>query len=317
MTPLIRRIEPESLAPVLNPIFHAAFGHGISERLIDWKYADGRGESWIATAADGQPQVHCGLLYRDILLAGEPVRAAQLVDLAAVPKKSGLTRTDSPYAHLMRHLLHTGTDRRPRFAFGFPSGRAMRLGEHLGVFRSVDQLYDLDFPAAAAPRFGLRCQELPALPETAVTDRLWREMAQQLTAAAVGVRDRAYLTWRFARHPEHRYRFLTLHGWLTRKAHGLAILRPADDGLCQLIDLLAPPDVFPEIFPALAAWIADAGFTTLRFSTPHTPSRRFASLAARCTPTEIRIMANPQLPDEVLAQLQGVWWLTSGDTDYR
>ena len=158
----IRRLADEELN-LLPPVFAHAFGQPIGLDVLRWKYATGLGESWLAQAVDGRPLMHCGLLFRDVRFAGHSARLAQLVDLAAGADKTGLVRRNGPFSRLMQHIL----DRLPRadnphgLALGFPSGRAMRLGEHLGVYQSVDQLYDLRFvPAPQHNWLGLRCQLL-------------------------------------------------------------------------------------------------------------------------------------------------------------
>ena len=313
----LRRLAGQELSD-LQPLFLAAFGHALSPRLLAWKYAAGQGESWLAESADGQPALHCGLLFRNIRLAGETHRAAQLTDLAALPKMSGLTRNNSPFFHLMRHLLHTlpRPDNPAGLAFGFPSDRAMRLGEHLGVYRAVDQLVDLVFTPLRPLRLGLRCRVLEQLPEERITERLWASMAKSLPELAVGVRDPHWLHWRFAAHPENRYRFIALQGALSRRTLGLAILRPGND-ITTLTDLLAPADALPDMLNALSAWLPQAGCRELHFSLTSRPSLPLAALASRCTPSEIRIMANPLSPTALLDRLHNAWWLTSGDTDYR
>lgn len=316
----MRRLADEELG-LLPPVFAHAFGHPIGLDVLRWKYATGQGESWLAQAADGRPLMHCGLLFRDVRFAGQGARVAQLVDLAAGADKTGLARRNGPFSRLMHHIL----DQLPRadnphgLALGFPSGRAMRLGEHLGVYQSVDQLYDLRFvPQAQRNWLGLRCQLLDVLPEARLLNILWQNMARELADAAVGVRDAAYMHWRFVQHP-HRasYRLLACQSAIWRQLRALLVLRWGDEGVCHLIDVLAPPTALPDVLAALQAWCAQQGLHEIRLALTGRFAQQLAPLAADCTASEIRIMANPRTPPKVLAHFQNNWWLTAGDTDYR
>lgn len=316
----IRRLAEEELS-LLPPVFAHAFGQPIGLDVLRWKYATGLGESWLAQAADGRPLMHCGLLFRDVRFAGQRARMAQLVDLAAGVNKTGLARRNGPFSRLMHHIL----DRLPRddnphgLALGFPSGRAMRLGEHLGVYQSIDQLYDLRFvPMPQRSWLGLRCQLVDALPEARVLNVLWQSMSHELADAAVGVRDAAYMHWRFVQHP-HRssYRLLLCQSAIWRKPCALLVLRWGDEGVCHLIDALGPPSTLPDVLAALRTWCAQQGLHEIRLAFTGRFAQQLAPLAAECTASEIRIMANPRTPPEVLAHFQNNWWLTAGDTDYR
>ncbi len=315
----IYRLADDALG-VLPPVFAHAFGQAIELPVLRWKYATGRGESWLASTPEGAPAMHCGLLFRDVSFAGRHARAAQLVDLAAATDKQGLARRNGVFSHLMHHILNglPRADNPHCIALGFPSERAMRLGEHLGVYHAIDQLYDLRFAVAKKwTGWGLACQPTAALPATAIIDRLWQHMAHELADAAVGVRDASYLNWRFVQHPQNRYQLLVCKGFFGRKIHALLVVRCGDDGVCQLIDALAPPSVLPEALAALEAWCGKQQMQEIHFALTGRFAQQLAPLAQACTASEIRIMANPRTPPDVLAYFRNNWWLTAGDTDYR
>lgn len=77
---MIRRLQDEELVTLL-PLFEEVFKHSISLELLKWKYADQRGESWVVEDENGRIVMHCGLGFRTVLIGGEKVQAAQLMDL--------------------------------------------------------------------------------------------------------------------------------------------------------------------------------------------------------------------------------------------
>lgn len=313
----IRRLEDAELG-VLAPLFAATFGAPISLDALRWKYAVGQGESWTAWD-DDKLVLHCGVCFRDVRIAGRPARAMQLIDLMAPPKSVGLGRATSPFALLMRRILQASPhpEDPARIAFGFPGDRAMRLGERLGVYRSVGRFATLAF----SPRAGAASTRTRVLAhlngrERARVDALWSRMAADFGAAAIGVRDAAYLVRRYLARPEKRYLLLMIESrWLGRPL-GLAAIRP-DRPHAELLDVVGPRGCLPEVFAATRRWLAETGRESLSFllSEPHATA--LAALADDCRETEFRVMANPFLRPDVLRQLENRWWLTGGDTDYR
>lgn len=315
----LRRLE-EARLHHLPPMFEQVFGHPVSLELLRWKYADGRGESWVAEmAGDTQPLLHCGLAFRDVLVAGECCRAAQLVDLMAGPKRFGLTRGASPFTLLMRSLLDAlvRPDNPAALAFGFPSDRAMRLGEHNGVYLAVDRWLALEFtPRRGIPGPRLRQWNPAFAPDRLLANRLWESMAQDFSQAVLGVRDAAYLIRRYCEHPEKRYGLWVVESCWRRVPLGLVVLGPGQ-GRYEILDLVGRRRDMPDMLLALRRWLHSIGGHALTLLLTEGFAGQLALLAQTVSPTEFRIMANPCSPEPLLARLRGGWWLTGGDTDYR
>ena len=315
---MVRRLPDDGLA-VLQPLFETVFKHPVSLALLHWKYGEQRGESWLVESADGQPSMHCGLYFRDVRHRGLLLRVPQLVDLMAPPKSMGLTRTKSPFALLMRKILADlpRPDNPDGMAFGVPSDRAMRLGEHMGVYRAVDQMMELEF-APIRRRFGPRWRVLSSISasDAATVNHLWMRMSGDLSAFALGVRDAAYLQQRYLAHPEKRYTLLLVEGYWWRQPIGLAVIGQGDDRR-ELLDVVSCWDNVPAVIGAARAWLSETPAKSMSFLLTERFARQLSSLAVHCKATQFRIMANPFSPPSSIAALEGQWWLTGGDTDYR
>lgn len=314
-----RRLADAELGQI-GPLFERVFQVPFNRALIEWKYAGSRGESWTGWLDSSGPAIHCGLSFRNVRWQGADHRAAQLTDLMALPKAGGLSRRQSPFVQLTRRILAglAGPGNPQGLAFGFPSDRAMRLGEHCGVYRAVDRLFELEFQPKRS-RFAPRYRQLPALDaaDAAMADRLWQSMRHGLEEHAVGIRDPEYLDRRYLQHPAKRYTLLAVHGrWLRRPA-GLAVLSPGQGGCHELLDIVGAWQDLPDVLTALGDWLAAGGGTQIRWSLTGSFAQRLASLANACRETEFRIMANPEMPEASLRLLENHWWLTGGDTDYR
>lgn len=320
-SPLRITAAPAGEEDRIRPLFREVFKVDISPEMVGWKYGQGRGRSWGAWDADDELVVHCGVFYRRALAGGTPRRIAQLGDLMASPHKpGGLTRGQSPFARLIRQLLVELPDASnpDALAFGFPSERAMRLGERLGVFAQIDQVHALSFTPLPGAWNADRVEPLPSLsPRSAhLLDQLWSAMAADLQEGLVGVRDAAYLQWRYFEHPTHRYTCLLVRSPWLRRPIGVLVVR-GDGAERELMDVIAPLAHFPRLIQAARRWLAQTGGDTLHLWLASTYAQRFAPLAQSCQPLEFRIMANPLGPAWVLEKFHHRWWLTSGDTDYR
>lgn len=313
----IRCLAADDLT-LIQPLFASVFDSSISSALLQWKYANGRGSSW-SLWQEGVLLMHCGLCLRHVLLHGEPVLAAQLVDLMAAPKSAGLSRQMSPFALLMRHILaQLPSPANPEgMAFGFPSARAMRLGEHAGVYCAVDQWMALEF-GPRQMRLGPRAREIVTWGsrETLAADALWTRMRADLAHFVVGVRDMDYLRHRYLTHPDKRYRVLLVESHWRRQPMGLLVLGPGT-GDNELVDVICAWDDIAESLLAARRWLHESGGLRLTLNLTSHFANPLAALADGCTETQFRIMANPQTPANTLDKLKQQWWLTGGDTDYR
>lgn len=316
----IRIIEFHEL-DLIRPLFRQVFGTDISGPMLVWKYGQGRGRSYGAFASDGTLLAHCGVFYRDVLAEGELRRIGQLGDLMALPGRyGGLSRSKSPFALLIQQVLDDlpGEDNPDGLAFGFPSDRAMRLGEHLGLFASIDRMYELTFTPTPASWRSDRCTLLEPTDRrfSLIADRLWQKMADSLGKDLTGIRDAGYLLQRYFQHPQHNYNCcLVTSRWLGSSL-GLLITRMQGDR-CELLDIIAPPGTIHRVLQAarqrMSSWGAQA--ITLWLTEQHAAALQ--SHASGVTPLEFRIMANPFSTGGDYRRFAGRWWLTSGDTDYH
>ena len=180
----------------------------------------------------------------------------------------------------------------------------------------IDRFVNLRIPARLRPRFAPVCEESSHVPSEAVFARLWAAMSHGLDGVALGVRDLAYLSWRFIHHPEFHYRLVNLRSFLTRRIVGLAVVRVVDE-ICQLSDIIAPPAALPELIPVLAAWSAGEGCKELHFSITEHFAFALSPVASECNPLGISIVVSALMPKDEIERFRNTFWLVAGDTDYR
>lgn len=306
--------------PLVEELFADVFGHPLQRQLTDWKYGPGRGLSIGVRSDDGRSlTAHCGLMFRDVVDQGRIVRAAQFADLMVRRQQRGqLLRMGSPFAKVVGHAMSLlGSAANPgnpqRLTFGFPSARAMKLAEHLGLVREVDHVHELSWlplPAAVPARV-----TEPSADLVGVVDRLWADMLRDLSGSLVGVRDSAWFLPRFLQHPARDYQVHLVRGG---GGQPLALFALRQEGeRMALIDWVGPLLALPTMLAGARAATAAAGLPVLcTWMTQGHVDRLAIDIIGRQL-TEFRIICRGDLDAEAWSRQQGRWWLTPGDTDYR
>jgi len=314
----LERLPDDRLVDI-QTLFASVFGHGISAAFLAWKYAGGRGQSWVARlAGEASPLVHCGVCFRDVHFEGQIARAGQLVDLMAAPKGFGLTRKASPFAQLLKQILTRFPEEHDPngIAFGFPSGRSMRLAEHCGVAIEVDRWLDMQLCPVRIPAAPSLREWNTGNDDVALVAWIWSRMMASLDGAVLGVRDMSYLAHRYLRHPEHSYQLMVVESAWLRRPIGLVVMRRHAQHF-ELLDLLAAWEDMPSLLLGVRNWLALSGEGVATLSLTERFARQLAPYVSSVRNTEFRIMGNPFCAPDTLHAMRNRWWLTGGDTDYR
>lgn len=313
----------ESEWPLLEALFLEVFGHPLERALTRWKYASDHGLAiaMVDHAACGPRAVaHCGLMFRDIVAAGRLGRAAQMTDLMVAPDhRGGMMRAASPFAKVVKsayaRIEAAKKQEEPaRIVFGFPSARAMRLGQRLGLFVEVDHVDELSWSPQASvcpPRVTARDASFDDAVHTC-----WEAMRSEFAHARIGVRDAPWLARRYLDHPTKDYRIhLVRSRWLQRP-RAVFVLR--EIGSCvELLDWVAPREEAAAMLDAARAVAASLGANRLFAWLTRSQLLWFDGSGANVRPTEFGILGRGDLSRHELDQDRNGWWLTSGDTDYR
>ena len=300
----------------LLALFRRAFGNDVSPALWRWKY---QGQNpWGTLVRRGDRLVaYYGAIPRKISMFGTEAVAVQLADVMVDPLERGILTRHGPF-YLSAELYirsYVGLGKPFPIGFGFPTQRAWRLGERLGMYGKVGQLMRIDWPALEArPSLKLCARPLKSSQRYAV-DQLWLEMAGALIREVIGVRDFNYISHRYLEHPTIKYQVFLVSRRLTRMPFGVVVVRELD-GELELMDIVAPPERIPTLIymvrrltfrlgkPTVYAWI----------TTQHT--NLLSGASGTVSPTNI-IIAGIDWPLPMPADIADHWWLMSGDTDFR
>jgi len=302
----------------LLALFALAFGHSMPVSLWLWKYA-GQCKPAVLAHVSGRVIAHYGGMPRSLWLHKKKLDAVQICDVMVDPSMRGILTRRGPFMRIAETFLgeQTGKNKAYRLAFGFPSDRALLLGEKLGLYARVDTLLEAVWPISPELRLPFRFKIRPLRQEDhAMVDALWKKMSQALTDYVVPQKDADFFRHRYMEHPVNEYNlYLVSWRWFDQ-AVGIVVLRDhgPDQGV-ELLDLLGLPKAFGILLKAAQYSAGIAGRQRLfGWLTPNI-LEALPEPVARNVVTNICI-ATPDLT-EMASQLHARWWLMSGDTDFR
>ena len=317
-TPLCLRELAVADCDEMRALFEKVFKQPLSALLWHWKYADGRG---IGLGAFIEEKLigHYGGLAREILYKGQKKTAIQIVDVMVDSRAHGSLKRKGPFFSLATNFFerYSGYDKPYLLAYGFPNLRHRKISYGFGLHKEVDIFSELVWPAvdkASGLRNKLQKLDLASSGDRCLADRLWEQMAGDLANEIVGCRDAGYLQHRYLNHPERDYQLFVVTTRFTRQPVGLFVVRVEDETLL-LLDVVCPlRNIAPMVYHARRQAYA-MGLKSLKAWISSSHSRYFPEAEAR--ETDIHISAQMHSPGPSIDQLQGQWWATPGDTDFK
>ena len=335
MTVSIGPLQPQEV-PAFCALFQRVFSVSITPALRQWKYQQGPrlgSVSLVARDAVGALVGHAGALVFPGTYRGGTLPMAQVCDVMVEPGARGGLDAGGTYGRLMQALQHELAARHPGvLAYGFAGIRPYKLGARMGLYRAVQECrmgFLEDLPAAG---YGEAASAYAAMAYVRKTvwgttapwiwaaqrtewdhpsfSRLWARWGRFGEVPRVQ-RTPAYLQWRYATHPQHRYQPWLLRRW--GHAQGWVVTRELPDASHCLVDSLLPA----SLSPVQAAQAVQRSLASPRCAPAHdTPPSRVCSWAihtdtsARLEPVmacEVRV--DRWHSDQVTLQFQ------PGDTD--
>jgi hypothetical protein len=295
-------------------LFLEVFAHPISKALWSWKYANGHGDGVVA-ARNGTLIAHYGGMYRDVMLCGKPDWVFQICDVMVHPKERGVMTRQGPF------LLTAATSAEiyGPLGFGFPNARAMEVAAKMGLYAEVGQMSEVRWEPSL-PRFRLRTR-LQLLvsgraDSQAVVETVWAAMANDLVDAVVGVRDWAFVEYRYFSHPHNRYEVLAVTSRLTGKPLGVMVLRRLE-AMCELVDVIAPLANLTLVIDQARRLTGLWGMRYLYCWITKNQVQRFLATDGQEVGLNVSIPTSCWTADPRADIFKDRWWLMSGDTDFR
>jgi hypothetical protein len=237
----LRPSEPADEPALLN-LFRLVFGQLRTAEEWQWKFVSSRTlarefapvESLVAVDEQGGICGFAGALLLPGWFRGQRIPFVQVCDVMVHPDHRGGIGRSNLFTRLLRDLLERIAVNAPMaFRYGFPGRRPYLLGERVGVYQEIEVAYETEITLGIGILNLCGASSLdwgdPRL------DDLWARLGGQYELGLV--RDRAYLSWRYANSPAHDYRLtgITRFGRLV----GCAVSRQ-QAGRLLIVDVLLP-----------------------------------------------------------------------------
>ena len=304
----------------VNLLFEQSFGHAFNPALWRWKYGNGRGRAVVARK-DGRVVAHYGGAPRNVCYFGRPDLAIQICDVMVLPEerrhygqeslffKTAATFLEREIGYTVDHLL----------GFGFPNLKAMHIATRLGLYEKTDEFMELFYPRDYVPPAGdWQLQAMDAQPGSVQwQDRLWQAMAEDLVSGIVGVRDPAWLRYRYLDHPSGAYR---LH-WVLAPGQdtpmALVVLKKFQQSYLLMDIVGAIDNMKPAMTAVINAYRQQDDHDGIRCWITRGWLEALSLSGAVVTDLSIEIPCHSWSPGPPANLLYGKWWLMAGDMDFQ
>jgi hypothetical protein len=239
----VRPCTPDDVDALLA-LHRAGFVAQWDQALWRWRFVDNPSGHMEITGAF-TPDGRCLAAFAGIPLpcryTGEAGAVQAGGDVVVLPELRRSFAGAQLLAHVGEFWFQRAGDQFRRMVFGCPEPPLLRTVVRrlrCEVFGDVAFLVR-ELPTSAAPATAAQPppQPLAQLPDD--VDALWQRCAGELHTAIV--RDRAYLSWRYVRHPRVRYAFLAVRAD-RGPLRGLCVVRDGGyhDAVFSLVDWLVP-----------------------------------------------------------------------------
>ncbi|MHC4549814.1 MAG: GNAT family N-acetyltransferase [Planctomycetota bacterium] len=341
----VRRADPSADREAILFVLARNLAEAAGAQRHDWLYLrnpDGEALVWLAEDEEGRPVGTSAAHPRRMRIDGTTVAALNLSDFAFDPAYRSL----GPALHLLRATLEPVRRGEYAFSYDFPSQTMHAIYQRMGGIDLGPKqrwLRPVDLKAIAKRKIGgvvgsvvgtagdvaMRARDVlagtPSGIDIAPLDGEFGAEFDALDARLArlrpvnGVRDAAYLDWRYGRHAEWDHHVLCAHR--AQELVGFAVLRSVEPGVVNLVDLFAEEGngVRRGLVAAAVefARARDAEAIHVEVLAGTAPARMFAKLGFRKRdqgPGPVPFVP-PDSPDAGILTAPESWWITGGDRD--
>jgi hypothetical protein len=311
---------PTSHSPEMLSLFHEVFGHYLGEPMQHWKYSEDRSRAFGAWNREGKLIAHYGGFVRSLSMFGKTILALQIGDVMVHPSERAVMTLRGAFFLVASGFFdrYVGKGKPYCLAFGFPNHRAIKIGQLLGLYASVEKIFrcswrscgvNLPFWLAIEPLFDITGWEQEA-------DKLWKEMSYNTGEFVLLRRNAVYLRYRYQERPESGYGVYLVRNRFTGRPKTIIIVKQKDDCL-DWLDFVGSLDAIPLATDAVRQLAKVSGKTEVSAWLTGCMLKYFSGDDGKVEATDIEIAQSDwNLSKDLAVTTAGHWWLMYGDTDF-
>ncbi len=301
----------------LGTLFQRVFGHPLSPELADYKYSQGRGASMGLLDSTGGVIAHCGMLYQRLRVAGHTTQGVQFGDLMVDPSYRGLhSKEGLPFNQVfVGALQYLKSKLGEHLVFGYPSKRATRLGEKLGLVTEIDTIEEVAWSTSTSKVFA-QLQKKCGWVQRCTIKYLWWHMSRDFLDSILITRDSSYVERRYFNHPVFQYQVYVVreHWWMP--PIGMFVLR-AIDSSAELVDWVATLKNANAVVEQARRAAGALGYERLTTWQSKGFSNRLSLGELDRKPLPIVAAVGGKISLDWIRAFKGRIWVMPGDTDYH
>jgi hypothetical protein len=252
---------------LISALFYEVFEKKMTVEQWNWKYAiPGNGRIYSKVAVDSNNKIvgHAGAIPLRGICVNEPIQFFQGADVMVDKKARGFLGRKNAYELLMKALLEDIAKEFPKvFCYGFSGMRPFILGKRVGIYNEIEQA--IDCIKGLSPSFFNTYRMKPMSWDDDILDTLWARLSDHFSFSLI--RDKAYLSWRYATNPFFSYRLLGF--FLLGKLKGWVVIIDSESEVF-VVDLLTEKKRCRGILNALQNHLISQGKKTMRLWIPKT-----------------------------------------------
>ena len=301
-------------------LFEKSFDTSFDHQVWRWKYELGNGKCVVARSEPGGAIVsHYGGAPRQIHYFGELNTAIQVCDVMVLPEvrlrygksslffKTAATFLEREIGNTVGHLL----------GFGFPNKKAMNIALRLGLYEKTDDFVELILPSAnniSSSEYKLLDIDSENPNHWDAVNRLWKSMYPDFETGIIGIRDWAYIKYRYFDHPfGNSGQFKRLFLFNPQGDICAAFFLKEHDQCNLIMDIIAPLKDITKYVLQLNILLNE---TELKLWITKGWSEAIDIVGLVENDLGIEIPCNHWNPGPSSKLLFGAWWLTAGDMDF-
>lgn len=303
-------------------LFQTCFGSTISREHWQWKYHTYNSYG-ILVLEGARIIAHYGIMMRQVLIHGVTAMALQPVDVMVTPRSRGILTRSGPMRQAATAVLaaNLGAGKRCAIGFGFPNYRALQLGEKLGLYAACGPMEEWWWPIKQQYElvdWWLHKRILTTAAQVNTWANIcWSQMRMDLTDAVCGVRDGAWLNYRYLQHPAKNYTILGVANRLTGRRLGIVVLR-IEAKNCEIVDLIGRLVHIPYLLHSARRHAINTNCERMFVWISHRYGTIFAKTGAtKDNSLNLHNTMAARYATISPARLYDQWWLTGGDSDFR
>lgn len=293
-------------------LFTNVFGRNMSLAEWRWKYVLRNQRVYASLAVDGNGTIiaHYGGMPKYMVKSGKEMYGMAIGDVMVHPSYRG-TKLFKKIAELLPDACAPDGF---ILGYGFPTVRAMRLPEILGVYEKVEDVWESAKEMKSINnRVRFIYKLFPLSYDDDRIDALWDSLKKQINLSVI--RNRNYLKWRYKEHPLFTYELWGFKKRWQQQLDGFVVVRRDRENLL-LIDFLCPLQQLAALFQKTENYAYMSGFRNLRLWHPEYLNERLNQIGYTVGKSGTSIPRTTHPAWLKKDEIKGHFFFTMGDTDF-